>query len=254
MKKTLSLSLASLAFTASLILTGCWEHGHHHPDSPTAPPDVIVGSGRIVREDRPISGVYGVRLVGVGNVDIRQSSTEKLVVEAEDNLIEFLTTEVIGGVLVISQDPDVSIQPTRRIAFYLDVISLERADVVGAGNLTCEALRGSRLAITALGVGRLSFLNLSLDELEIDQGGVGTILTSGEVRNQRVNLTGVGVYKAEALDSSAAWINLLSVGSATVRVRDQLFANVVGTGCVYYIGNPTVETSATGDACIRRID
>ena len=253
MKHSLQRSFVACAtIIASMLLPGCWEHGHHH--SPTAPPDVIVGSGRIVPQQRPISGVHGLRLIGVGDVDIRQGSSENLVVEAEDNLLEFLTTEVIGGVLVISQDPDVSIQATRRIIYHLDITTLERTEVVGTGNLTCHALQGNRLEIDTIGVGRVDFFNLSLDELQIDLAGVGNIRMSGATRNQRVNITGVGAYEARELDSSSAWINLLSVGSATVRVRDRLAANVIGTGCIYYVGNPTIETSSTGNPCIRKID
>lgn len=238
---------------ACVTLLACRE-GHYHGHSPTAPPDVIVGSGNVVRQTRPISGVSGVKLIGVGNVEIEQRGYESLIVEAEDNLLEFLTTEVIGGTLVISQDPTVSMQTTKRIVFYVGVIDLAQAELVGAGNIECPALAGNRLELATVGVGNLSFSNLSLDELDVSVSGVGNTFVSGTARKQHVVVTGVGSYEARELDTSEAHMELMSVGSATVRVRERLVAYVAGTGCLYYLGNPVVETSSVGNGCIRRID
>lgn len=234
-----------------VVFVGCHEGRHH---SPTAPPHTIVGSGRVVSESRPISGVNGLKLIGIGQVDLVQSGSEALVVEAEDNLLPFLSTEVVGGILVIAQDPTVSLQPTRRIVFHVDVQYLGRAELVGTGDITCRALSTDRLDLVAVGVGNIDFSNLSIDSLDVSMTGVGQTRLSGTTRTQHVVITGVGAYEAKQLDSASARVELVSVGSATVRVRDRLDAIVAGPGCLYYVGDPVVEASVTGPGCIKQIN
>ncbi len=251
-RKQITASLGYILIACFTILA-CRE-GHHRGHSPTAPPDVIIGSGNVVRQTRPISGVDGVKLIGVGNVELEQSGSESLIVEAEDNLLEYLTTEIVGGTLVISQDPNVSIQATRRIVFHVGVPTLNNAELLGAGSIKCSNLTGDRLELASVGVGSLDFSNLSLDELDVSVSGVGASRISGTARKQHVVITGVGSYEARDLDTSEAHVELMSVGSATVRVRERLVAYVAGTGCLYYLGNPVLETSSIGNGCIRRID
>ena len=56
--------------------------------------DVITGSGNVITESRDVSGFDGVSHTGIGRVIITQSDTESLTIEADDNLMEYITSEV----------------------------------------------------------------------------------------------------------------------------------------------------------------
>jgi hypothetical protein len=65
----------------------------------------IEGSGNVESESRDVSGFDEVDLRGVGNLSIRQTGSESLSVEAEDNVLPKITTEVVNGRLILSPSP-----------------------------------------------------------------------------------------------------------------------------------------------------
>jgi len=241
-----------VVLVAALAATGC--HERHWGRGPTAPGDLVVGSGNVVQEIRSVSAFEGVSLDGIGTVEVSPGSSEALIVEAEDNILPYLRTRVAGRDLVISKDPSVNLQPRRSIVFHVTVRSVDHIALIGAGNIRCSGLSGSRLTLSTIGVGDIDCSNLALQSLAVEVTGVGAIRTSGTVDTQEITLAGVGSYGGRDLQSATADVKLLSVGSATVRVSDLLIARVIGSGCVHYIGSPQLDTVVTGTGCISRID
>ena len=84
-------------------------------------PGTVRGSGQVVEEERPVSGVTGVELATFGDLTIELGDEEELRIEAEENLIPYFDTEVRGGVLVIKQRPNVRLVSRRPVNFYLTV-------------------------------------------------------------------------------------------------------------------------------------
>ena len=83
------------------------------------------GSGNVVEETRPVSGVSGVDLATIGDVIINLGDEESLRIEAEDNLMKFFDTQVRGGTLRISTNPrSVNLRPTKPVRFFLTVKEL----------------------------------------------------------------------------------------------------------------------------------
>ena len=89
---TAGLTMALLIVTA----TGC------ESDSD----DAVRGSGDIVTEVREVSDFSEVHLEGSGDVVVEMGENESLTVEADDNLLELITTSVRGSRLVIEFELD----------------------------------------------------------------------------------------------------------------------------------------------------
>ena len=56
--------------------------------------DQISGSGNVITQERPVSGFNKIAMSGSGELIITQGSKEGLTVEAEDNIMEYIETEV----------------------------------------------------------------------------------------------------------------------------------------------------------------
>ncbi len=85
------------------------------------------GSGSVVAETRPVSGITGVDLATIGTVIIQVGDNESLRIEAEDNLMEYFETDVRGGILRIETTPaTINLRPTEPVHFFLTVKDLER--------------------------------------------------------------------------------------------------------------------------------
>lgn len=213
----------------------------------------VRGSGVVVTESRSVSGVRGVELASIGTVYVEQGGAESLVIEAEDNLIPLLRTEVQGGVLVISTEEGYNLQATRPMEFRLTVNTLERAELAGVGDILASGLSVGDLALDLNGVGNIELLGVDATRLDVVNSGVGDVSVSGSVPQQSVRLLSSGDYLAGDLVSGVADVLVASNGSATVRVSDHLTATIDSSGSVYYIGNPVVVQNVSGSGSVVQI-
>ena len=76
----------------------------------------------MVSESRDVSGFDRVSLSGSGEVIITQSGEESLSVETDDNIMQYVKTEVRGGTLYLDIDAQgVAVLSPTRLTFTLSV-------------------------------------------------------------------------------------------------------------------------------------
>lgn len=230
-------------------------------------PGTVRGSGRVVEDERPISGVDGVVLATSGNLTIEVGDEEELRVEAEENLIPYFETEVRNGTLLIRQRNNARIAPRKTVNFYLTVVDLESIELTGSGDAEAADLEAKQLSATLTGSGDLDMESLDAESLDVRINGSGSIrlkdlqadrlgvrmtgsgdleIINGRVEEQSITITGSGGYEAGGLVSSEADVRLTGSGSATIQVNNRLNASTSGSGDVRYIGSPVVDQSSSG--------
>ena len=74
-------------------------------------PNTVRGSGDLSTDARDVSGFDAIVLESMGDVNVTIGKTEKLTIEAEDNLLPFLTSKVKNGVLTLGTTPGRNINP-----------------------------------------------------------------------------------------------------------------------------------------------
>jgi hypothetical protein len=244
--------LLALAFTGFL---ACGGGGGGSSSGPIGPvdPGGITGSGNIVEESRSVSGFSSVDQAGEGRLYIEHTGSETLRVRADDNLQQHIQTNVVGDELEIRTAPGVEINPSQAIEYFLTVDDLKAAELTGVGRLECAGLSTNRLEVDFSGVGSVLFSDLAAEYLDLHMTGVGDVQVTGEVTEQMVQISGVGDYNGKGLSSSQATVEINGSQSATVRVTNRLVVRIVGSGCVYYIGNPIIESTITGSGCVEKL-
>lgn len=196
------------------------------------PGDKTSGSTNVTSESRSVSGFDEVELRGVGNLSIQQTGSESLTVEAEEDVLPKLRTEVENDRLIIGPRPNTTIRTTEPINYKLNVKDLDALKVSGSGNVDAEGI--------------------STDELAVVISGTGNVRISGGADSQDIDISGSGNYRAEDLRSKEAKIDLGGAGSAIVNASDELNAEVSGSGSVEYIGDPTVHQDVSGVGRVSR--
>ena len=186
----------------------------------------------VTSESRNVSGFEEVELQGVGNLSIQQTGSESLTVEAEEDVLPKIRSEVENDRLIIGPEPNTSIQTTQPINYELTVKDLNALKVSGSGNVDAE--------------------DISTDELAVTTSGTGNVKISGEADSQGINISGSGSYQAEDLESKEVKVDVGGSGSAVVNVSDELDAKVSGIGSVEYIGDPTVNQDVSGIGAVRK--
>jgi hypothetical protein len=232
---------------------------------------LVAGSGTSGTENRSVSNYTGIELGTPGKLDITIGSSESLSVEADDNLLQYIQTDVSGGRLVIKTRPGVTLQPVRPIEYHLSVLKLNSISISSSGDITVPDLKSDAFSIAISSSGNLSMQKLDCSSLRVRISSSGDASVSqiiaesisveisssgnldiagGTVTKQSVNISSSGEYRARDLASENADVRLTSSGDATLRVSAVLSGSLSSSGNINYIGSPkvNVHTSSSGIA------
>jgi hypothetical protein len=150
----------------------------------------VRGSGNIVEEGREVSGFTGVALAGIGELTIEVGERESLRIEAEDNLMTYLETEVRNGMLEIGVQDGVNLNSTRPVRFYLTVKELDTIVLSGSGDIKAPDLEAERFSVTISGSGDVEMGDLSADTLDVVISGSGNLdIAGGRVGEQDITIS-----------------------------------------------------------------
>jgi len=218
-------------------------------------PRMVKGSGDIIVEDRKVSGFDKILVTGAGRVTLIQGDSESLSVETDDNLMEYIKTEVKGDTLEIGFEDNVvfssgsgrtALDPTDGFIFRISVIDLQAFSVSGAADIEIEKLKTDQFDINLSGAGQVSVDDLNADRLSVLVSGAGDVKVAGSVESQVVRMSGFGRYQAFDLESQRADVTISGAGGAEVWVTDNFDVTISGAGDVKYYGNPSVTPEISG--------
>jgi hypothetical protein len=173
-----------------------------------------------------VSGFSAVDLSGTGQVTIRRAGTESLTIQAEDNILPLLTSDVRNGTLELGHKRMRSIRPTEPIMYRITVKDLDAVAVSGSGSMSVTGLATRRL--------------------KVDLSGSGEITAAGSADSQKIDVSGSGKYRAGGLPSTAVDADISGSGEVDVRVSDTLHASISGSGTLTYTGDPRVSQDVSG--------
>jgi hypothetical protein len=182
------------------------------------------GSGNLATETRDVSDFDQVDLSGSATVLIEVTGTQSLTIEAEDNILPLLTTEVTDGTLELGSSQRIS--PTRDVVYTITVVSLEAVAVSGSGSVTATSI--------------------DADAFNVEINGSGTVIPDGVSESLEVSISGSGAFEGEDLESATGTVSVSGSGDAVVNVTDDLDVKISGSGNVQYLGDPKVSVSTSG--------
>lgn len=206
------------------------------------------GSGDVITETRDVGGFDAIELAGEGRVEIEYGDTESLVIEAEDNLMPLLTSDVTGGKLVLGTTRN--IDPTEDVVYAVTVIELEDIELSGSGNIMAPDIAEDRITLELSGSGSMFLTDMEVEDVDAEISGSGNIELSGRSTRLDGSITGSGALNAEALSVAEADVSISGSGDAVVNVSDELIADVSGSGSIEYLGSPSVDSDVSGSGSI----
>ena len=212
----------------------------------------LVGSGHVITETRPISGVGVVSLEGVGDLTIVQGEPESLLIEAEDNILPLIQTKTDGGTLEISEKG--TVVPTKPLRFTLTVSHFSKVVSAGAGNI--HAARFSSPGLLDLrveGAGAVNFTQLECASVKVVLAGAGDVKLDGHTRSQDVEISGAAKYAAGDLRTQFTKLTINGAGEAKIWAMSELDVNVNGAGSVDYYGDPKIKKEINGIGSLRSL-
>jgi hypothetical protein len=198
--------------------------------SDSATSDTVRGSGTIVTEAREVEGFSEIRLEGSGDVLVDVGSSESLTIEADDNLLPLISTEVRGSRLVIDHERELS--PTADIVYRIEAIDFDGVAIAGSADVVAPDVDCGVFSVSVAGSGSLD-LDGVCEGLEVDIAGSGDLDAGGLV-----------------VDRAA--ISIAGSGDVVVNATEELRVSIAGSGDVVYLGDPVTEVDIGGSGEVRR--
>jgi hypothetical protein len=212
-----------------LVVTAC---GFNVAGTGPAGTTHVTGSGKVVMESREVSGFSGVIVNGAGKLYVDRTGAESISITTDDNLAQYIVTQVRGGKLVIEFKQGVSVDRVNDLTFRVSAKDFNSLEINGGAEADVKSL--------------------DTDQLTLVVNGAGAVKAAGRATQLTVTMSGTGAYTGEDLASQRASITNNGLGMAVVRVSDELNAEINGAGSIEYIGNPRVTKSVNGVGVVRQ--
>lgn len=213
----------------------------------------LKGEGDYVMESRKVSGFTGVSLGLHARIVLEQDSAFDLKIEAQENVLEVIKTEVRGKMLHISGD-NICFWDTEPVTIFLSMPEIDDLEIGGSGVIiTKREISGHDLDLDINGSGQM-MLEVSMDEIDADISGSGEIDIAGTTDELDVDISGSGEFYAYNLMAGKADVDISGSGNCKVFVTDKLDAGISGSGEVYYKGTPRIKTNISGSGQVKKID
>jgi hypothetical protein len=207
---TLCLLLALLSFSACI-------HG-------------VRGSGVRKTETRSLAAFTSIETTGAFQVSVNCQQPASFEIEADDNLLPIVETEVRGDVLIIRTTKSYS----------------------SSGGIVVRINVPDLVSVKSTGAGKFAISNVKNDKFEIQSTGAATVVASGQTKSLKIGSTGAGKIDAHELRASDADVNVTGAAGVDVYAIDELDVTVSGAGRVSYTGNPKVNKKVSGAGKVTR--
>ena len=205
--KNLSLIIIATVFSVGLISVAGCNIGNFGG---------VEDSGDAKSEMRNVSDFKKIEAGGAVNLVIDAQKEFSVEIEADDNLLPLIKTEVSGDTLKITTEEKVS--PKTRISVKISMPELASLNVSGAS--------------------KADVANVKTDSLELEASGASKINVSGEAVKLKSEANGASGIDAENLIVTDADVTASGASKTTVSATNDLKADASGASNIYYVGEP----------------
>ena len=207
----------------------------------------VKGNGNVITVNRTTSGYDGIGVGGSFDVVLVKGKEGKITIKGEENIIPYIITEVKGSTLQIKYKKNTNIRLTRRLTVTVTYNDIDKVSLGGSGNVTSEGkIKAEDFKVSLGGSGNIT-LEIDADEVKSSIGGSGNIKLSGNSNEFTCSIAGSGSIKAYELETDKLFATIAGSGSIKTTVKTKIKAKVVGSGSIYYKGNPKyIDTKSVG--------
>lgn len=220
--KNLILSIVLLMSTTTY---GCWTEG----------------SGKTTSELRELENFNGIELKSSANIYVTQGDIQEVRIEAEDNLINKISTTIKNKVLVVDAENNISYN--KPVTIFITVKDLCMLELAGSGNIiTRSQFQCDFMNVKLSGSGDIRVM-VDSKSLKANLSGSGNLDLNGSASETDLRVSGSGNINASELISLSSAITISGSGKSTVDVRNELNVTITGSGNVYYVSEPAKISS-----------
>ena len=210
----------------------------------------VSGSGTVAEEQRSLPAFHTIEVSKGIDLFIRQGNTQKVMVKADDNLLNRVKTEVNGGTLTIH--PEGSIRQAKALDVYITVQSIERIEANSGSDVRGESILKSETLALKMGSGSDVDLDLRVGQLTCNLSSGSDVSLSGEADLFVAEASGGSDINARKLLVRKCTLHVSGGSDAHIHVEGELEVEASSASDVYIKGNPQILSQrASGGSDIR---
>ncbi len=190
----------------------------------------IRGSGKMATEMRDVKDFTVISVKNSTDIDITIGDKFSVELEAEDNLLEIIETEVVRGELRITTAEGYNVRSRKGSRLTITMPNLEGIEISGSSDLRAQGVDS--------------------DELTIDITGSGDIELTGKAKEVEIEIRGSGDIDARDFHAVTVEIDIRGSGDVDISVEEHLWVNISGSGDITYYGDPKVKKKVRGSGDI----
>jgi hypothetical protein len=217
----------------------------------------IKGNGNVVTIERTTESYDAISVSGWFDVTLTDGKEGNISIKGEENLLEYIITEVKDDRLVVKIKNGVNLQSSSwkngSISVTIPVEKISDLSMSGSGDLVSQkVLKATDFEVGMSGSGDMS-VTVEATDIEVNLSGSGDMNLAGSAENLEVQISGSG--DVNAYDLNADNVSAMVSGSATVKVtaNETIKARVSGSGDIYYRGNPKkIDSKISGSGDITK--
>jgi|SRR5215831_2796283 len=210
--KTLLMSLLLLTISISGCKFGGFDRG-------------LAGSGNRKSEKRELKPFKSIDTSGAYTISVTCQKPASVEIEADDNILPLIKTEVRDGVLFVTNTQEY--HSSKSPVLSIGMTDLDKLADHGAGEVTIAGVNNNQLSLAS--------------------DGAGSIVASGNTKFIKIGSNGAGSVDAGNLHAEKAQVTVSGAASIDVYATEQLDVDISGVGNVTYGGNPkTVNKNISG--------
>jgi hypothetical protein len=207
----------------------------------------VYGNNKVTTEERKTNSFSGIKVSTGIDVFLNQGNEDgTLTVEADDNLHEYILTEVRDGVLHVFTEANIRDAERKRV--YVNMREVNSISTSSAGDVIGQTpIKTDRIKLSASSAGDIK-LELYADEVDVSISSSGDMTLSGEAEVMDADLSSAGDLNAFELRVREADLSVSSAGNADVNVSERITARASSAGDINYKGNPKYVNAHSSSA------
>lgn len=247
---------------AVLVVSGCSLNFEFGED--------IEGTGPVVTQRFDLSDFEDVTIADSVDATIEVGPGTSVVVQAHENLFEYLDVDVSGNVFKIDAIDDTDLEGIINVSITMptlrklevsgassakvlgsnnvDAMSVE---VSGAGEVTVEEVNASKVAVDVSGASDLTFGSVTVVDFELDASGSSDITAAGTAQSVGLDVSGSSTADLGQLAIDKTSVSLDGSSDADVRQARQVEGELSGASTLHVDGDASIDVSASDASDVR---
>jgi hypothetical protein len=199
----------------------------------------ISGNGNVVTKEIKTGTFNYLSVSNALDVIIIPSDSQKIVIKADENLLDFIKVRVRDNTLLITAERRIRISRSKKIEVYTR--TLEQIEGSAAATIkNSDSLVIDNLKITSSSAAEINICG-QFKDLNAEASSASNIKLYGRVANLQANVSSAAGLNAFGMTADKASVVVSSAANAKINVTQEAKFDASSAGSIVYHGDPVVK-------------